>query len=252
MPRRRRTDAQVQADRESTRLATTLGGEVRATRRRRRVTQAVLGARIGVGQGRTSELERGAGASAPLDTWVALGMALGRPLAVGFSRDIVPDAPVDAGHLAGQELLLRLARATGRRALAELPTRPSDPARSIDVCLRDDRNRAIIVNEIWNRCDDVGAAYRATNHKIAEAERLAVLAGGDGPPYRVATCWVMVDTAANRHLVRTYPELFAARFEGSSRDWVRCLTDGGRPPIPPGLVWLDTRAGRLVPVRRRR
>jgi hypothetical protein len=206
---------------------------------------------IGVGQGRMSELERGLGASAPLDTWVALGLAIDRPLAVSFSRDIAPDTVRDAGHLAGQELLLRLARTTGRRAAAELPTRPADPTRSIDVCLRDDPARAIIVNEIWNRFDDLGAAYRSTTRKIAEAEGLAVLAAGDGPPYRVAACWLVVDTAANRKLVNAYPELFSARLPGSSEAWARCLVEGGPPPHEPGLVWLDLRAGRIVPRRRR-
>ena len=119
------------------------------------------------------------------------------------------------------------------------------------MCLRDDAARAIIVNEIWNRCDDVGAAYRGTNRKVAEAEGLAVLAAGDGPPYRVAACWLMIATAANRRLLRTYPELFATRFAGSSRDWIRCLAEGAEPPGQPGMVWVDVRAGRLVPIRRR-
>ena len=247
MSRRKRPDAEVQAARESTLIAATLGGELRRTRRRHRLSQAALGARIGLGQGRVSDLETGRGASAPLDTWVALGLAIGRPLAVAFSRQNEQTEPSDAGHLAGQELLLRLARGTRRRADVELPTRPADPARSIDVCLRDDVARAMIVAEIWNRCDDVGAAYRATSRKIAEAEALAVVAGGDGTPYRVSLCWLFVDSSANRRLAQRYPELLAARFRGSSQAWARCLTDGLAPPAEPGIVWLDVRSGRIVP-----
>ena len=215
------------------------------------MTQKALGERIGLGQVRIGEIERGEGTTAPLDTWVALGIAIGRPLAVSFSRDIEPDEPRDAGHLAAQELVLRLARQHGRRADFELPSRSKDPARSTDVAVRDDPGRALILVEIWNRLDDLGAAVRATNRKRAEAEGPAVLAARDGAPYRVATCWLLVDTAANRRLVARYPEILDSRFRGPSLGWVRCLADGASPPSEPGLAWIDPRSGRIVPFRRR-
>jgi hypothetical protein len=109
----------------------------------------------------------------------------------------------------------------------------------------------MIVNEIWNRCDDLGAAYRATIRKVADAEGLAVLAGGDGEPYRVALCWLMIETAANRQLVARYPELVSTRFPRSSLAWARCLQEGAEPPIEPGLAWLDVRGARIVPRRQR-
>jgi transcriptional regulator with XRE-family HTH domain len=252
MSRVRRTAAEVGAGRESARIAATLGAELRRTRRRRRLTQAALGERVGLGQGRISDLERGRGATAPLDTWIVLGIAIDRPLAVSFSREIEVPEPRDAGHLAAQELVLGLARRNGRRADVELPTRPADPARSIDVALRDDRARALIVVEIWNRLDDFGAAVRATTRKVAEAEGLAVVAARDGPPFRVATCWLLVDTAANRRLVGRYPEVLASRFPGSSLGWVRCLAEGLPPPSEPGLAWIDPRSARIVPLRHRR
>jgi transcriptional regulator with XRE-family HTH domain len=251
MGRVRRTDAEVQASREASRIAATLGSDLQRTRKRRRMTQRVLGERVGLGQGRISDLERGNGATAPLDTWIALGIALDRPLAVSFSREIEPHEPRDAGHLAAQELVLGLARKHGRRADFELPTRPSDPTRSTDVAIRDDAARAIVLTEIWNRLDDVGAAARATTRKMAEADGLAVLAAGDGPPYRVTTCWLLVDTAANRRLVARYPEVFASRFPGSSVAWVRCLSNGLPPPTDPGLAWIDPRSGRIVALRHR-
>ena len=250
MPRARRPDAVVQASREAVLVAATLGRELRATRRRRRLTQAALGARIGVGQGRISELERGRGATAPLETWMAVGMAIDRPLAVAFSRELRPVEPADAGHLAGQEIILRLGRAAGRRPAPELPTRPANPTLSIDVCQRDDANRVLILNEIWNRCDDLGAAYRSTARKTAEAVDLATVIGGDGHPYRVAVCWVLLATEANRRLVHRYPEMIDARFPGSSAAWARCLLAGEPAPLEPGLVWLDPRSGRLIPRRR--
>jgi transcriptional regulator with XRE-family HTH domain len=252
MTRVRRTDAQIQGAREAARIAATLGGDLKRTRVRRRRTQQELGERVGLSQGRISELERGEGASAPLDTWISLGLASDRPLAVSFSRDIDPYEPRDAGHLRAQELVLHLARRSNRRAEFELPTRPTDPTRSIDVMLRDDDARTLLLVEIWNRLDDLGAAARSTSRKHAEVEGLAVLAAGDAPAYRVASCWLLVDTVANRRLTARYPEVFRARFRGSSLAWVRCLVDGASPPPEPGLAWIDTRTGRIMPVRRRR
>ena len=252
MTRVRRTAAQVQGAREAARIAATLGGDLKRTRVRRRLTQRALGDRVGLSQGRISDLERGDGASAPLDTWLALSLALGRPLAVSFSRDIEVDEPRDAGHLRAQELVLGLARRLGRRADLELATRPADPSRAIDVVIRDDPARCLVLVEIWNRLDDLGAAVRSTSRKQVEAEGLAILAAGDGTRYRVASCWLLVDTAANRRLVARYPEIFAARFGGSSVGWVRCLVEGAAPPVGPGVAWIDTRAGRILPMRHRR
>lgn len=252
MTRVRRTAAQVQGAREAARIGATLGGDLKRTRVRRRLTQRALGDRVGLSQGRISDLERGDGASAPLDTWLVLGLALDRPLAVSFSRDIEMDEPRDAGHLRAQELVLGLARRLGRRADLELATRPADPSRAIDVVIRDDPARCLVLVEIWNRLDDLGAAVRSTSRKRVEAQGLAILAAGDGTPYRVASCWLLVETAANRRLVARYPEIFAARFGGSSVGWVRCLVEGAAPPMAPGLAWIDTRAGRILPMRRRR
>ena len=252
MGRVRRTDAQVQGNREATRIAATLADDLRRTRVRRRLTQRALGEKVGLSQGRISDLERGAGATAPLDTWIAIGLALDRPIVVSFSRDIERDDPRDAGHLRAQELVLGLARQTGRRADFELPSRPADPGRVIDVVIRDDAARAIVLIEIWNRLDDLGAAVRSTSRKQMEADKLAVLVAGDGSPCRVASCWLLVDTAANRRLVARYPEILMARFGGSSIGWVRCLVNGAAPPTEPGTAWIDTRVGRIAPMRHRR
>src|SRR5262245_18563417 len=129
MPKRKWTNQTIAGFQESRVLAGTLGTELRRSRKRKRMTQRDLGARIGLTDGWISDLERGFVADAPLSTWVTLGFVIGRPLAVGFSRDIAERGePRDAGHLAAQELVLRLARAHGRRTNVEMATRPSDPA----------------------------------------------------------------------------------------------------------------------------
>jgi hypothetical protein len=127
-------------------------------------------------------------------------------------------------------VVLALAERHGRRADFELPSGTSRPGRSIDVALRDDAARSIIVVEIWNRLDDVGAAARSRSRKAWDADGLAVLAGRDGPPYRVSICWLLVDSVANRRLVARYPAILRARFPGSSAHWAHCLVEGTPAP----------------------
>jgi transcriptional regulator with XRE-family HTH domain len=248
MERRRRTQFDMDGDREARSLALSLGRTVRDGRRRMRWSQEHLAATVGLKRTRIGDIERGEATGTPLIVWVRLGIALRRPIAISFSRDLEALTPSDVGHLDGQELVLRLAREAGRAAAVELPTRPESPSHSVDVCVRDDANRTLILQEIWNRFDDFGRAVGSTDRKIAEAAALAALIGGNDP-YRVASCWLLVDNAGNRQMLRRFPEVFAARFPGSSLKWVDALINGGPVPHPAGIAWLDLSASRLVPIR---
>lgn len=243
-----RPKAVIAGHRETMAIAATLGGAVRAARRARRWSLATLAARVGIGRTRLSEIERGLGGRAPLETWVALGAALDRPLAVRLSHPLGQgrDEPTDAGHLRIQEHVLALASTTGRHGTFELPTRPIDPSRSTDVGIRDPRHRARILAECWSTFGDLGSAVRATHRKQAEA-------ASTWPDDRVATVWVVRATAANRALLLRYPHIIEATFTGSSRRWVRAMTRGDLPPpTGPGLVWFDPATGRLTEHRRAR
>jgi len=245
------TREQREATRLTHALADVLGRSVRDARRRARLTQAQVATRIGVHQSLISRVELGRGGVVALEVWVAIGVALGRPLAVSLSRPLgEPREPADAGHLAMQERLLALARATGRTATFELPTRSGDPRYSIDVCVRDDRHRVLLIVEAWNTFGDLGAAIRSTNRKVAEALDLAELIGGDRP-YGVAAVWVIRSSVTNRGLVRRYPQILRSAFPGSSRTWVRALGGGSAAALQPGLVWLDPASGRVSALRLR-
>ena len=160
-----------------------------------------------------------------LDAWQRIGLALDRPLRIELARD-AREEPADAGHLAIQELVMRVGRGAGFQRTFELPTRAASPTHSTDVGLRDDRGRRLILVECWNTIGDLGAAVRSTNRKRAEAEDLAAVLGGarprdpsgdldePGEAYAVATVWVVRATRRNRDLVARYPELFASRFTG--------------------------------------
>jgi transcriptional regulator with XRE-family HTH domain len=214
-----------------------LARDLAVTRKRRRWTQDRLAAVVGVSQAEISYLERGYGSRTPIETWVAIGIALKRPIAIGFSRDVV--APLqDAGHLAAQELVIRLARAAGWRVAFEAPIDREAPGLTSD--LRLDRAGGTVLGEIWNRVDDLGAAARSSDRKLAAVHRV--------DPGAVCV-WLLVDTAANRRIIRRYPELLRARFPGSSTAWVRALTTGTNPPSRPGIAWIELSSGRLRPLR---
>lgn len=239
------TDAAI----ETLRIAATLGKEARATRRRRRRTQASVAAAVGISRSRYAELERGDGSMAPLDLWVRIGLVLARPLAITMSRDIAAPLPDDAGHLVGQDWVIERARAQGRDAGFELVVRSGRTAPVADVVVRVDADRVLEVVEVWNRLDDLGAATRSSDRKLADAAVHGAMAGGDDRPYRVGLCWLLVDTAANRALVTRYPAIVAARFPGSSVQLVRALRDGEPFPEQPAIAWFDPRDRTVRPMR---
>lgn len=218
-----------------------LGGQVKAMRTRRRWSQEDLATRADLGRLVIGRAERAVG-RVELETLERIALVLGVPLTVGFGRDGLEDV-ADAGHLAVQEMVLRLGRANGFHAQFELPTRPSEPWRSIDVVLGSERRRLVIAVECWNTIGDLGAATRASRRKAAEVQDLAV--GRWGAEARTGLVWVVRETSRNRALVGRYPEIFATVFTGSSRAWLTSLTAAAEPPTAPGLVWCDVATGRL-------
>jgi transcriptional regulator with XRE-family HTH domain len=248
--RRRRRAARAIGDLEARTIAARVGHERRQARLRRRLSQAKVAALIGVHQTRISQIERGLGLGASMGIWIAFAVCVGVPLAIATSRDIRLDTK-EAGHLAAQETVLRYARVNQRHGTFELRTKAAPNATFIDAGIRDDVHRVLEVIEIWNRFDDLGAGVRGFKSKLADAEELAVVAGGDGAPYRVAGCWILRDTAANRALVGRFPAILADEFPGSSRAWVRAITLGEEPPTQPGILWIDASGVRLTEVRLR-
>jgi transcriptional regulator with XRE-family HTH domain len=244
----RRTAAAVEIDRLAAETVRALGRRARDARRRRRWTQAQLGNRLGLSQSEVSRLELGDGDGAPIRVWLALAAALDLRSTFEYTRDW-REEPDDAGHLAIQELLLRLARAIGVLGSFELRVGRTDPAHSIDVCLRDDSRRRLIVEEAWNTIVDIGAAARSFHRKLEAAADVAVAIGGERR-YAVHGVWVVRATRRNRALVARYPGVFERHLPGSSRRWVDALTAGAEPPAEPGLVWCDPAATRLFAWRR--
>lgn len=243
MSNRKRWPLDAEARRRLAEQMAREGRGVRAARKRRRFRQVDLGAKAGLCQSVISKVELGMGGTLSLVAWQRIAIVLDLPLRFELGRDALEE-PRDAGHLAMQELVMRLGRATGRRRTFELATKPADPSRSVDVGLIDDGQRALVRVECVNSWGDVGASIRSSDRKRAEAEALA-MSIGSGDPYSVHECWVVRATRRNRALVARYPELFASRFPASSRVWRVALTLGATPPLGRGLVWCDVKATRI-------
>jgi hypothetical protein len=147
-----------------------------------------------------------------------------------------------------QELVLGLGRRAGYTGSFELPSKPGASWRSIDVGLANPSQRRMLLVECWNTIDDVGAAARSSERKRSDLD--AVAAGRWGPDASAHVLWVVRASARNRALIQGYPEVFAARFPASSREWVESLTAGIDPPDEAGLVWCDVGATRIFEWRR--
>lgn len=249
MTRTKRPELAAEARRRNLEQLARLGADLRAARNRRRLTQEQLAKRAGISRSSASRIERGLGGGQTIDTWQRLALGAGVPLLVRLQRDALEDT-ADAGHLAMQELILRLGRPMAAGRSFELPSRSSEPWRSSDVGLRVDRLRQLWLIECWNSIGDIGAGARSSSRKVAEAAAMAVAVGGERP-YAVRSCWVLRDTRRNRALVQRYPEVFAVRFPGSSRGWVEAFTKAAAPPPEPGLIWCDRSTTRLFAWRRR-
>lgn len=237
----RRSEAEIEAAEQAERVRRAIGKTIAAARRRRGLTQMQLATRLGTNQSRISRLERG---TPPLEVGDIIRVAgeVGLTPRIELSRDPL-DRPADAGHLAMQEMLVRLARTSHGTTLVELPLGTGDRTRSVDVCVIRRALGELIIEEAWNRIGDVGAGLRSFDRKMALAAEAAVAMPGS--PAIVTGVWVVRATRANREVLAAYPALFAARFRGSSRAWVRALVAGAPAPREPGLVLCDVDATRL-------
>ena len=147
-------------------VAQRLGVALRDARLAAGMRQRELAIESGTSQPRVSELERGLGASASIETWAVVAAAVGEQL-VGF-LEVAPGAnpPRDIEHLRRQSAVIDVAKAGGWRALPELAIDPvAIRSRSIDLVLLRHKTGDVIVVEIWDWFDDVGAALRSIDGK---------------------------------------------------------------------------------------
>lgn len=250
--RRRSGAVRLQGRRRSADLASRLGVGLREARQAAALRQADVSSAAGVSQSWVSRMERGAGHTASIETWAAVAAASGAQL-VCFLEEL-PGAtrPRDYQHLKRQQLVASVAAKGGWRATAERPVDPSwHRARSIDVLLERRTHHEIAVVEVVDWFDDVGAAWRGLDAKVATVTRgraSVELAGG--PRTSCAGLLVIRGTRRNRLLVREFYVLFRTHFPARSRAWLEALQEPKRPmPAQPGFLWTDVGGSRLIAAR---
>ncbi len=191
-------------------------------------------------------MERGLGQAASLETWASVSAAVGQQL-VAFLEDVPgADRPRDYEHLKRQQLIIDTAARGGWRAIPDLPVDPGwTRSRSVDVLLEREATRESIVVEVWDFFDDVGAAIRGLDAKVATVRQGRALVEAVGSsPWRVGGLFVVRGTRRNRALVHEFGAVFRARFPGSAGGWIAALADPTRP-LPPTMPC----SGRTLPAR---
>lgn len=208
-------------------------------------TQAECAAIARISQARWSDLERGRGADAPLDTWAAAAAAVGQELVAFLDQAPGADLPRDIEHLRRQSALVERATAGGWAVAPEMPVTAGESGRVIDALLTRAGGREAAVFEVWDLLLDVGAAFRSFDEKVA-AVRAQL------PGWTVSGAWVIRGTRRNRSLVADLAPLFRARFPGVGRDLLRALDDPtAAMPKGPALLWTDAAGATLQEARPR-
>jgi transcriptional regulator with XRE-family HTH domain len=170
--RRRASSFRLRARRRTAEIAHRLGTMLREARRSMGLRQVDVAERAGVTQSWVSRMERGHGWTASLETWAAVAEAASVRLVTFLEAIPGADRPRDYEHLKRQQLIIDLARRGGWTAIPEA-TLERDRGRlfprSVDVRLRRTATGERAVVEIWDLFDDVGAAIRSFEGKLADA-----------------------------------------------------------------------------------
>lgn len=225
--------------RRAAHLAARLGTALRDARGHCGRTQAECAALARISQARWSDLERGRGADAPLETWAVAAAAVGQELAAFLDRAPGADLPRDIEHLRRQSALVERATAGGWAVAPEMPVTAGESGRVIDALLTRAAAREAAVFEVWDLLLDVGAAFRSFDEKLA-AVRARL------PGWAVSGAWVIRGTRRNRSLLSELAPLFRARFPGAGADWLGALDSvAAAMPTEAALLWTDAMGAKL-------
>jgi transcriptional regulator with XRE-family HTH domain len=253
-PRHRSSAAHRQGRARAELLSTRLGMALKEARLLTATTQHEVAHRAGLSQARLSELERGDGSTASLETWSLLVAAAGEQIVAFLEHAPGADRPRDMEHLRRQNAVVNIARNGGWTAL------PS----SRSIRRRSDRGLLMSLSS-------GGSRTKRLSSRSGTGSMMSAPASADS--MRSRTPWLLVSPQALRTAGCGASEvcsscagraaigasstscaafrgpLFAARFPGSSVGWLRAF---GEPthamPAADGLLWTD-RTGALAASR---
>ena len=231
-------------------VAARLGVALRDARQSVGLSQARVAELSGISQGHVSHLERGQGRAASIEMWAMVAAAVGEQLVGFLERAPGAEVPRDIEHLRRQSALIAIAAPGGWRALPELRLdQDARWSRSIDVALVRRATAEAVVAEIWNWFEDVGGALRGLDGKVAALRDQL----DPSVEWTVHGLFIVRDTRRNRQLLTELGPMFAARFPGNARAWLRALTDPAeRLPQGDGLLLWSDRAGTTLKASRLR
>lgn len=211
-----------------------LGDELRQAREDAGRSQRAVARAAVVSQGHLCAIEAG-DAEPSLEVLGRLGSALGLDLSVRYFSNTGP--PIrDHIQAVIEQAVIEVCRVRWRPDL-EVPV--STPVRGvIDLVLHDRLGPDSLATEIQSQILRVEQQLRWAREK---ADALAALPEFSGR--RVRRLLLLRNCAANRALVQSLPDVFAAAYPGRAADAVGALT-GSTAPFPgAAIVWVDVEHG---------
>lgn len=243
-----RTRLELEVARRQREHRRALGMQIRHLREDAGVRQAALATAAGMARSHLSRIEAGT-AEASLAAFEAVAVALGADLQIR----VFPGAGVpirDRYQARIVEHLLRLAHPRWRRVPEVVVFRPVRGV--VDLVLHDPREPVMVATEVESGIRRVEQQLRWHNLKAEGLRQGSDLPVGGSP---VSQLLVLRDTAANRRVVETFRETFAAAYSADPEPALRALTDAHAPWPGNAILWARIDGGVVTitvhPMRRR-
>lgn len=195
------------------------------------MSQAELGARLGISQSEMSRRERGALESCSVAEAESWAQAVGAHLAVEIRVD--GERPlIDARHAALQEWLVGFLRGHGWVVGAERSFNHFGDRGRIDVLGYHPPTRTLLVSEIKSRLEDTQDTTGRLDVKRRVAPTVAREEGWQVDS--VVPCLILAEHRTSRRRVEAHPALFG-QFSARGRGAIAWLRQP-RPPPPAGVL----------------
>ncbi len=240
----RRAGSQARAGRGRAGIvAARLGTALRDARTSTGLTQTQVATRAAVSQPLISQLERGRGRSASIETWSVVAAAVGEQF-VGF-LEYAPGAgqPRDIEHLRRQSALIAITSAGGWLPCPSWPLIGTSRARARSMSPSFDGRPGR-----WSSSRSGTGSRKSVEPCAGSMERWRPSERGltQGEPWQIRGLFVVRDTRRNRQLISELRPLFTARFTADSRIWLKALTQPSQAlPAGDSLLRSD-RAGTVL------
>ncbi|MEW5989747.1 MAG: helix-turn-helix transcriptional regulator [Chloroflexota bacterium] len=220
------TSIRREATRQTRRLWTHVGDDIRRLRLDANVSGTELSRAVGIDPAHLWRIEAGL-AHPSLEVLVGIGVALGADLGVRYFAGAGPRIH-DRFQAPMMETLLTELHARWRPRLEVVVTQPARGV--IDVVLDNTEDERVVATEVQSDIRRVEQQIRWANEK---SEALATSLGRP-----VSQLLILRSTARTRELARQYETLLRTAYPCRTADAVAALTTAGVPWPGPSIVWV--------------